>query len=68
MFGEKDGRLTCNPDMLELRHQLTVEAAKSFSGQEPASLLREHVIHLCEDGSHRILARVVPLEEHVLEL
>ena len=45
MFGEKDGRLTCNPDMLELGHQLTVEAAKSFSGQEPASLLREHVVH-----------------------
>ena len=37
--------LTCNPDMLELGHQLTVEAAKSFPSQESASLLRQHVVH-----------------------
>ena len=47
MFGKTDDgeKLTCNPDMLELGHQLTVEAAKSLPGQESASLLGEHVVH-----------------------
>ena len=31
--------------MLELGHELTVEAAKSFPSQESASLLRQHVVH-----------------------
>ena len=92
--------------MLKLRHEFAVEAAKSFSCEEPTSLLCKHVIHpatgqgqcqadeviftsvlwgvscnifdvwvfsalqhsLGEDGSHSVLARVVPLQQHVLEL
>ena len=97
---------TCHPDMLKLRHEFAVEAAKSLSCEEPTSLLCKHVIHpargqgqcqadeviftsvlwgvscnifdvwvfsalqhsLGEDGGHSVLARVVPLQQHVLEL
>ena len=48
-------KLTCNPDMLELGHQLTVEAAKSLPGQESASLLGEHVVHPVPGHIHLIL-------------
>ena len=100
---------TCHPDMLKLRHEFAVEAAKSLSCEEPTSLLCKHVVHpargqgqcqadkvthvcslwfyeevscdifdvwvfsalqhsLGEDGGHSVLARVVPLQQHVLEL
>ena len=36
---------TCHPDMLKLRHEFAVEAAKSLSCEEPTSLLCKHVIH-----------------------
>ena len=37
--------LTCHPDVLQLRHQLAVEAAHGVASQEPRPLGRQQLVN-----------------------
>jgi len=60
--------LSGHPDVLQLGHQLAVEATHGIASQEPAAFLLEVMVDPSELAHERILTGVVLLDQHQLEL
>ena len=53
-----------NSDVLQLRHELTIKAAHSFTSEEARLFLLEVIVDLAQDGQQICLGSLVFLQKH----
>lgn len=63
----KLGKLTSNADVLQARHELTVEAAHGVTREEAVAPLAQMGVDVAELVEQRLLGLLIPAGQHQLE-